>query len=425
MGDPTPRGQDMSSITHDESFFLTKNNYDESTKTILKSMHNDAEFTDVTLACKDQKQVRSHKAILGASSGFFRNIFKENAVGNLVLYLKGVSHQDLSSILEFIYIGQTSVNKANLTSFLEAAEELKIDGLIQPNTENVSVTNTSSNIGTSTASSTAASSYESVPEVTIDESPKTEMTYSSSSYATTSMESEYNSILETSTSVTENSANDSTELTFTVTPEFSSTMLPTPTVAEPPSFPCDVCGQKYADPGNLKRHKTAAHKTIKKEIEPDLPFSFNATTQQYSCNVCVFTSVYRRSAMRHCDNSHGLKVSNASSNISNTISRESSLLDSSADTTPTSVPSVPDAIVKEEVNAEGKKKHLCPQCDFTTIHRSSMMRHMSTLHGLEMKSPESNANKKYSCFACEFKTDHSSSLKRHIEGVHEGKKSTE
>lgn len=416
----------MSSITPDESFFLTKNNYDESTKSILKMMHKDAEFTDVTLACKDQKQVKSHKAILGASSGFFRNIFKQNTEGNLVLYLKGVGYQDLNSILEFIYIGQTSVNKTNLTSFLEAAEELKIDGLIQPNTENVSVTNTSNNINTTTTSNTESSTYDSAPEITIDEGPTSGMTYSGSSYATTSMEeSAYNSILESSTSASENSPNDSTELTFTVTPEFSSTMLPTPTVPEPPSFSCDACGQKYTDVGNLKRHKAAAHKTIKKELDVDLPYTFNSATQQYSCNVCVFTSVYRRSASRHCDNSHGLKSTNASNNIM----KESSHLDSSADMTqtsipavPTSVPVVPDVVVKEEINPDGKKKHTCPQCDFTTVHRSSMMRHMSSLHGLEMKTQESNVPKKYSCFACEFKTDHSSSLKRHIEGVHEGKK---
>ena len=86
----------------EESFFLTKNNYEDSTKTIFKTLLKDDEFTDVTLALSDEKQVKGHKAILGASSSFFRKIFQQNAAANLVLYLKGVKSKDMNSIMEFI-----------------------------------------------------------------------------------------------------------------------------------------------------------------------------------------------------------------------------------------------------------------------------------------------------------------------------------
>ena len=116
----------------DETFVLTKNDYEESTKNILKSLFSDSEFTDVSLASSDHKQLRGHKAILGAASSFFRSIFKQNAAANLVLYLKGVTAKDLGSIMEFVYLGQTSISKADLPAFMEAAEELKIEGLMQP-----------------------------------------------------------------------------------------------------------------------------------------------------------------------------------------------------------------------------------------------------------------------------------------------------
>ena len=54
----------------DETFVLTKNDYGESTKNILKSLFSDSEFTDVSLASSDHKQLRGHKAILGAASSF-------------------------------------------------------------------------------------------------------------------------------------------------------------------------------------------------------------------------------------------------------------------------------------------------------------------------------------------------------------------
>ena len=42
----------------------------------------DGEFTDVTLALSDGKQIRGHRAILAASSNFFRKIFRQNSIGN-------------------------------------------------------------------------------------------------------------------------------------------------------------------------------------------------------------------------------------------------------------------------------------------------------------------------------------------------------
>ena len=74
-----------------ESFFLTKNNYEDSTKNIFKTLLKDVEFSDVTLALNDENQVKGHKAILGASSSFFRKIFQQNSDANLVLYLKGIN----------------------------------------------------------------------------------------------------------------------------------------------------------------------------------------------------------------------------------------------------------------------------------------------------------------------------------------------
>ena len=122
-----------------DTFFLTKNNHEDSVKTIFESLLMDGEFTDVTLSLNDDKQIRGHRAILGASSSCFRKIFhQQNSASDL--YLKQVDSVDMNSIMEFIYLGQTSVNKSDLTSFLQAADFLQIEGLIQIQPGEASIT---------------------------------------------------------------------------------------------------------------------------------------------------------------------------------------------------------------------------------------------------------------------------------------------
>ena len=382
----------------DESFFLTKNNYDEATKTIFKSLLTDVEFTDVTLACSDQKQVRGHKAILGASSSFFRSIFKQNPANNLVLYLKGVSTKDLGSIMEFIYLGQTSVNKSDLTTFLEAAEELKVEGLIQPNKPPASNSSQSFQNSTSPSFLSSSQSYQSVPEITIDETASsTEAEFTSSSYASSGLDT-MGTLLETSGAA----AADPSELTFSVTPEFSSTMLPLPAAPEPyqppQTYKCGECPSSFETIPNLKRH-AACHKkqNITNDYVANGSIKYEAESEKYHCSQCVFSSVHRRSALRHFASIHAPP----------TVKQEQDAGETGGDaaTTPE--------------DQEKEKKYKCDQCDFTSAHRASSKRHAYLVHGVEFKTAADNTQmKRHSCFACEFRTDHTSSLRRHIETLH-------
>eukprot|EP00092_Neocalanus_flemingeri_P016415 GFUD01017765.1.p1 GENE.GFUD01017765.1~~GFUD01017765.1.p1 ORF type:complete len:324 (+),score=60.77 GFUD01017765.1:140-1111(+) len=120
------------SIPTSDDFLLTKNNFELCTKNAFKNLINETEFSDVTLACSDDKQILAHKVILGACSPFFKKIFRKNPHQHPLIYLKGVLHKDLEAILEFMYLGETKINKNYLDSFLNAAQELKVDGLIFP-----------------------------------------------------------------------------------------------------------------------------------------------------------------------------------------------------------------------------------------------------------------------------------------------------
>ena len=80
---------------------------------------------------------------------------------------------------------------------------------------------------------------------------------------------------------------------------------------------CAECGAKFSDPGNLKRHISAAHT---KKIQTDRNGStigFDANTHKYYCNMCVFSSLHRRSANRHIDHAHAANNITSGENVLN------------------------------------------------------------------------------------------------------------
>ena len=85
-------------------------------------LYSDQEFTDVTLVCDEDKQVKAHKVILSSSSKLFRRILLRNPHQHPLIYLKGVDYENLQLILQFIYLGQLEVAQDYLPIFIEAAK---------------------------------------------------------------------------------------------------------------------------------------------------------------------------------------------------------------------------------------------------------------------------------------------------------------
>ena len=113
-----------------EYFNLLWQDFEHSTSTVFKDLLKDDLFTDVTLACDDNQQIRAHKVILMSCSSFFRNILMKNPHERLVIYLKGVRITELTSIIRFMYLGETQVAQDDLNEFMQASEGLEIKGLI-------------------------------------------------------------------------------------------------------------------------------------------------------------------------------------------------------------------------------------------------------------------------------------------------------
>jgi len=121
-----------------EKFCLRWNDFEKNISGAFRELREDKDFFDVTLACDDD-QIQAHKVILSACSPFFRTILRRNRHEHPLLYLKGVKYVNLVSVLNFMYHGEVNVAQEELNSFLAVAEELKVKGLTQNNSESNSI----------------------------------------------------------------------------------------------------------------------------------------------------------------------------------------------------------------------------------------------------------------------------------------------
>jgi len=118
-----------------EKFCLRWNDFESNLSSAFRELRDDKDFFDVTLAC-DEEQIQAHKVVLSACSPFFRNILLRNPHQHPLLYLKGVKYTDIQSVLNFMYLGEVNVAQEELNSFLAIAEDLKVKGLTQNNSNN-------------------------------------------------------------------------------------------------------------------------------------------------------------------------------------------------------------------------------------------------------------------------------------------------
>ena len=126
----------MKSLRSSEKFCLRWkfqwNDFELNIGNALHELKEEKDFTDVTLVCSDS-QVEAHKVILAASSPFFKRILKKNPHSHPLIYLKGIKSSDVEAVLNYIYQGEVNVEKANLKTFLEVAEDLEVKGLVPGN----------------------------------------------------------------------------------------------------------------------------------------------------------------------------------------------------------------------------------------------------------------------------------------------------
>ena len=132
------KGAHITKMASLEKFCLRWNDFGGSVSRSFASIRESNQFFDCTLTTDDDEEysdnLRAHKVILAASSEFFKKILTKESMcahPNPLIYLRGISAQELKYILDFIYHGEVNVAQDELDKFLEVAETLKIQGLTQ------------------------------------------------------------------------------------------------------------------------------------------------------------------------------------------------------------------------------------------------------------------------------------------------------
>ena len=111
-----------------EKLCVQWNDFKDNIFTAIGRLRDDKDFSDVTLACDDGKQLFAHRLVLAASSPFFQEIFK-NKHAHSIIYMRGVKSDDLKDVVDFLYFGEANLYQENLDSFLALADELQLKGL--------------------------------------------------------------------------------------------------------------------------------------------------------------------------------------------------------------------------------------------------------------------------------------------------------
>ena len=119
-----------------ENLLLNGKNFTEDIFKALRLIRHEKDFTDVTLVCKDDMLVRAHRVILASASSFFKAaLLRKKVVRQRRLYLRGLTAVEIETALDFLYLGEVSVVKEEVTSFIKVAQDLGLRGFERPRDE--------------------------------------------------------------------------------------------------------------------------------------------------------------------------------------------------------------------------------------------------------------------------------------------------
>lgn len=118
----------------DQQFSLSWNNFHGNLTKGFAGLLGNGEFVDVTIAVEGHL-LQAHKVILSICSPYFKKMFQLNPCQHPIVVLRDVTHKAMRDLLQFMYHGEVSVKREDLTSFIGTAEVLQIKGLTNKETE--------------------------------------------------------------------------------------------------------------------------------------------------------------------------------------------------------------------------------------------------------------------------------------------------
>jgi len=117
-------------MLEDEALVLRWQEFSRNIGSSSAVFRRESTFADLTLVV-DGAQVQVHRFILASCSPLFLGMLRHLNHPHPVVFLRGVDHHHLLLILDFMYLGEVSVQQKELPAFLRTAEDLQVKGLIE------------------------------------------------------------------------------------------------------------------------------------------------------------------------------------------------------------------------------------------------------------------------------------------------------
>ena len=112
------------------------NGYNDHLNNLMIKMLTTSEYSDVTLVCDDSEyQFKTHKSILSACSPELEKMIRMTTEKNPIIYLRGIHHKEMEALIQFMYLGRTTITQKDLPELLRVAQDLRIGGIGDKETE--------------------------------------------------------------------------------------------------------------------------------------------------------------------------------------------------------------------------------------------------------------------------------------------------
>ena len=257
----------------------------ETAEKAFKDLRASGDFSDVTLAGADGKLLEAHKVVLSSCSPVLRTILLKINHAHPLLYLNGMNIEDIGLLLKFIYTGEVTLEKENLESFLQAANELQIAGLTQPADQAVAESNVADE---------QKEEFKSHSTSEVEDSVKLES--ESNLMDDQSKEPSWQSIV---------CGYPGCEKEFSTKVEIKTHNR---VVHDETTHDCLVCSYKSGFPGNLKRHNQTVHGENKSITVANLIDTEDTLDSEESksnaCDRCGIETKSGKALMKHRQEEH-------------------------------------------------------------------------------------------------------------------------
>ena len=112
-----------------EKYSLKWDSYSDHLKSMMRELLMNEDFSDVTLVTEDKKQIKGNISILSACSPVFKDMLKKDKNSSPIVYLRGIQHSEMESIIQFIYLGEATFYEERMDEILAVAKSLEIKEL--------------------------------------------------------------------------------------------------------------------------------------------------------------------------------------------------------------------------------------------------------------------------------------------------------